>query len=136
MKILVLWALFFVLYAASKIDFFTRYNPGGIAQYLRDHSIYWVAMAAAAFFIWLIEMFRSKSDKVTVKRIISLIVGILAGVAGIYLVFLSVVVLYGYGVPEAPNIATTTLAVIVLGLASAVLFESYRLLRFFSKKSN
>jgi hypothetical protein len=73
---------------------------------------------------------------VTVKRIISLIVGILAGVAGIYLVFLSVVVLHGYGVPEAPNIRTAILAVIVLGVAGAVLFESYRLLSFFSKKLN
>ena len=59
----VLWVLFFVVYAAAKVDFFTRYNPGGITQYLRHHSIYWVAMAATAFFIWLIEMFRSKSDR-------------------------------------------------------------------------
>ncbi len=72
----------------------------------------------------------------TVKRIISLIVGILVGVAGLYLVFLSVVVLYGYGVPEAPYIGTAILAAIVLGVAGAVLFESYRLLSFFSKKLN
>jgi len=72
----------------------------------------------------------------TVKRVVSLIVGVLAAIAGLYLLFLSVVVFEGYGVPAAPNIATATLAVIVLGLAGAVLFESYRLLRFFSKKLN
>jgi hypothetical protein len=59
----VLWVLFFVLYAAAKTDFFTGHNSGGIAHYLRKHSVYWVAMAATAFFIWLIEMFRSKSDR-------------------------------------------------------------------------
>ena len=72
----------------------------------------------------------------TVKRVVSLIVGVLAAIAGLYLLFLSVVVFEGYGVPEAPNIATATLALIVLGLAGAVLFESYRLLGFSSKKLN
>jgi hypothetical protein len=46
----------------------------------------------------------------TLKRIISLIVGVLAGIAGMYLVFLSVVVFEGYGVPEAPNVETGILA--------------------------
>jgi hypothetical protein len=64
----VLWALFFVLYAASKMDFFTRYNPSGIGQYLQHDSIYWVAMAATAFFIWLIEVFRSRSDRYPLSR--------------------------------------------------------------------
>jgi len=72
----------------------------------------------------------------TVKRVVSLIVGVLAAIAGLYLLFLSGVAFEGYGLPEAPNIATETLAVIVLGLAGAVWFESYRLLRFFSKKLN
>ena len=70
----------------------------------------------------------------TLKRIISLIVGVLAGIAGLYLVFLSVVVFEGYGVPEAPNVETGILAVIVLCLAAACLYEAYRLVRFFSKK--
>ena len=77
-----------------------------------------------------------RKPKVTVKRIISLIVAILSGVAGVYLIFLSAVVLCGYGVPEAPDAATAVLAVIVLSVAGAVLFESYRLLSFFSKKLN
>ncbi len=72
----------------------------------------------------------------TVKRVVSLIVGVLAAIAGLCLLFLSVAVFEGYGVPEAPNIATATLAVIVLGLAGAVLFESYRLLGFFSRNLN
>jgi len=53
-----LWAFFLLLYAASKADFFTSYRANGTAQYLRHHSIYWVTLAAVAFLIWLLEMFR------------------------------------------------------------------------------
>ncbi len=50
----VLWGLFLALYVASKIHFFTRYDPLGVASYVREHSIYWVALAAVAFLIWLV----------------------------------------------------------------------------------
>jgi hypothetical protein len=73
---------------------------------------------------------------VIVKRIISFIVGVSSAVAESYLIFLSVVVLYGYGAPEAPHAASGLLAVIVLSMAGIVLFESYRLLSFFCKKLN
>jgi len=70
----------------------------------------------------------------TTKRIFASIVGVLAAVAGVYLGVLSVVVFEGYGVPEAPNFETGVLAVIVVCLAAACLYEAYRLLRFVSKK--
>lgn len=50
----VLWGLFLALYVASKIHFFTRYDSLGVGSYVREHSTYWVAMAAVAFLIWLI----------------------------------------------------------------------------------
>lgn len=51
----VLWGLFVVLYIAAKVHFFTRYDPLGLGAYLREHSIYWAAMAATAFLIWVIS---------------------------------------------------------------------------------
>ena len=57
----VLCVLFLALYVASKIHFFTRYDPLGIGGFIREHRIYWVAMAATAFSIWLIE--RVRRDK-------------------------------------------------------------------------
>jgi hypothetical protein len=50
-----LWGLFVVLYIAAKIHFFTRYDPLGVGAYLREHSIYWAAMAATAFLIWVVS---------------------------------------------------------------------------------
>jgi hypothetical protein len=54
----VLCALFLALYIASKIHFFTRYDPLRVGSFFREHKVYWVAMAATAFSIWLIERFR------------------------------------------------------------------------------
>ena len=51
----VLWGGFLALYVASKMHFFTRYDPLGVGSYLRDHSMYWVSIAAVAFVAWLIE---------------------------------------------------------------------------------
>jgi hypothetical protein len=53
----VLWALVLTFYIASKVDFFTRYTSTGLGNYLREHSLYWAAMAVTAFVIWLIERF-------------------------------------------------------------------------------
>jgi hypothetical protein len=54
----VLCILFLALYIASKIHFFTRYDPLGIGGFIREHTVYWVAMTATAFSIWLIERLR------------------------------------------------------------------------------
>jgi hypothetical protein len=51
----VLWGLFLALYVASKIHFFTQYDPLGVGSYLREHSTFWVAIAAVSFLIWLVE---------------------------------------------------------------------------------
>jgi hypothetical protein len=59
----VLWILLLLIYVASKIDFFTRYNANGTAGYLLHHNIYWVAAAATAFLIWLVEMYRGRSGR-------------------------------------------------------------------------
>ena len=50
----ILWVLFLALYAASKIDFFARYDPLSVRKYLWSHSSSWIAMAVIAFVIWLI----------------------------------------------------------------------------------
>jgi hypothetical protein len=49
-----LGVLFLGLYIAAKVHFFTRYGQVGLGRYLREHSIYWVAMAATAFSIFLL----------------------------------------------------------------------------------
>jgi hypothetical protein len=49
-----LWGLLLVVYVASKIHFWTYYNPLGIGTYLTQHSTYWVSMAAVTFLIWLV----------------------------------------------------------------------------------
>jgi len=72
---------------------------------------------------------------VTVRRVISIIVGVLATITGLYLAFLSVVVFFGYGVPEAPNAATGLLATVVLCVALGLLYVAYRSLRADFKKS-
>jgi hypothetical protein len=52
--LVMLWSLFFALYIATKIHFFTRYDPLGVGSYLQEHSLYWVAMAVTGFLIWVI----------------------------------------------------------------------------------
>jgi hypothetical protein len=54
---LFLCGLFLAVYIAAKVHFFTRYDPLAFGGYLREHSVYWAAMAVAAFLIWLIERF-------------------------------------------------------------------------------
>jgi len=71
----------------------------------------------------------------TLKRILGLIVGVLAAITGMYLIFTSIAVLFAWGAPDAPNMGTLIAALIPLALASLVLFESYRFLRFFSSQS-
>lgn len=39
-----LWVLFFLLYIAAKIDFFTQYFKLETAAYLHHHSLYWAGM--------------------------------------------------------------------------------------------
>jgi hypothetical protein len=55
MSTAVLSVLFLSLYIGAKVDFFTRYFRVETGSYLREHSVYWAAMAAVAFLIWLIE---------------------------------------------------------------------------------
>jgi len=50
-----LWVLGLALYIAAKLNFFTGYFRLGTAAYVREHSVYWVALAAIAFAVWLIE---------------------------------------------------------------------------------
>jgi hypothetical protein len=50
-----LCALLLLVYIFAKIDFFTRYSNSNFGGYLREHSVYWAAMAAIAFVIWFIE---------------------------------------------------------------------------------
>jgi polyferredoxin len=50
-----LWGLFLGLYLVSKVHFFIAYDPWGVGGYLKRHSIYWVAMAAVVFAIWLVS---------------------------------------------------------------------------------
>jgi hypothetical protein len=51
----VLWVLLLIVYVAAKVNFFTRYSPNGVADYLRQHSVYWLAMAAIAFTMWVVQ---------------------------------------------------------------------------------
>jgi hypothetical protein len=54
----VLWILLLAIYVAAKIHFFTHYDPLHIGGFVREHSVFWLAMAATAFLIWLVERFR------------------------------------------------------------------------------
>jgi len=56
-----LWILFVLIYIAAKVDFFTQYFRLGMRQYLKEHSVYWAAMAFTVFLIWLAE--RLLSDR-------------------------------------------------------------------------
>jgi hypothetical protein len=53
----ILCLVFLALYIASKINFFTRYDPLGGGGFIRQHRIDWMAMAATAFTISLIGRF-------------------------------------------------------------------------------
>jgi hypothetical protein len=55
-----LLTVFLALYVASKIHFFTHYNPYRIGDYLREHSLYWILMAATALLIWVVERYSQK----------------------------------------------------------------------------
>jgi hypothetical protein len=70
----------------------------------------------------------------TAKRVISLIVGILAAIAGLYLLLvLSVLVFIGYREPPAPNLGTAVFALLPACLGLVCMYESYRFFRFFFK---
>jgi len=51
----VLSALGLALYIAAKIDFFRQYDRLALGAYLREHGVYWAAMAVIGFLIWLVE---------------------------------------------------------------------------------
>jgi len=51
----VLCVLFLCVYVAAKIHFVRRFSYLEIGSYLREHSIYWIALATIAFAVWLIE---------------------------------------------------------------------------------
>jgi len=53
--IVVLGALFLCLYIAAKIHFISRFSQLGTRGYLREHSVYWLAMAITVSLIWLVE---------------------------------------------------------------------------------
>jgi hypothetical protein len=67
----VLCALFLALFIASKVQFFTRSDPLWVGGFLREHIVYWGAMAAIAFSVWLIDRFwRGKTTAMTDKNYI------------------------------------------------------------------
>jgi hypothetical protein len=47
--------MFVLVYISGKLDFFTSYFKTSSGIYLREHSIYWAAMAALAMVVWLLE---------------------------------------------------------------------------------
>jgi hypothetical protein len=55
-----LLAVFLVLYVASKIHFFTNYNPNAIGDYLHEHSVYWILLAVTALLVWTAERYFQK----------------------------------------------------------------------------
>jgi hypothetical protein len=59
--LIVLCALFLVLYVASKMQFPMGYSS--VEEYLRAHSVYWVALGATAFSIWLVERIRGRRNR-------------------------------------------------------------------------
>ena len=52
-----LWVFLIVVYLAAKLDFIQQYFRLDTALYLKEHSRYWIAMAAVMFLIWLTERF-------------------------------------------------------------------------------
>jgi hypothetical protein len=55
-KIMVaLIAVLFGIYILAKFHFFTTYSMVGSAAYLEEHSVYWLAMAAVALMVCLLE---------------------------------------------------------------------------------
>jgi ABC-type Na+ efflux pump permease subunit len=67
--------------------------------------------------------------------VISIIVGVSATLTGVYLMFLSVLVFFGYGVTQAPNAATGLLAALVLCVALGLFYVVYRSFKADLKKS-
>ncbi len=58
-----LCGVFLVVYVFAKVDFFSHYFEAGPAEYLRRHSIYWLAMAGIAFLLWFVEGLFSRNRK-------------------------------------------------------------------------
>ena len=52
MLLITCWAALLGLYIAAKIDFFSHY---GAANYVREHSKYWIAMLGLGLLIWIVE---------------------------------------------------------------------------------
>jgi hypothetical protein len=76
-----------------------------------------------------------REQAMTAKRIISLLVGIVAVIVGLYLVLsLSVLIFIQYGDPAAPNLKTAAFALVPLCFGVGCLYEAYRFIRFFFKK--
>jgi hypothetical protein len=59
--LIVLGALFLVLYVASEIHSPMKYSS--IGEYLRAHGVYLVALGATAFSIWLVERIRRRRNR-------------------------------------------------------------------------
>jgi hypothetical protein len=55
-----LFAVFFALWVASKIHFFTHYDPHNTGRHLREHSVYWLLIAVTASFNWVVEQYSQK----------------------------------------------------------------------------
>jgi hypothetical protein len=52
MLLVACWVALLGLYVAAKIDFFTHY---GAANYVREHSKYWIAMLGLGLVIWIVD---------------------------------------------------------------------------------
>ena len=48
-----LWGISLAVYIAAKIHFFRRYDPLRVGDFLQEHSIYWLGLAALGFLIWV-----------------------------------------------------------------------------------
>ncbi|HEV2489750.1 MAG TPA: hypothetical protein VGT03_08075 [Candidatus Acidoferrales bacterium] len=71
------------------------------------------------------------------KRIISLIVGVLAAVAAVWVLLQAVFLAHDYfTIQEDSRLETALAEAILLPLAGILLFEAYRFLRYFAQKAN
>jgi hypothetical protein len=59
----VVCVLFLGVYVAAKVDFFVNYFRLGPEAYLRKHSVYWVAIAALGFCLWLVDRLSSGNHR-------------------------------------------------------------------------
>ena len=58
--IVALLVVLFGIYILAKFHFFTTYSTLGTAAYLEEHSVYWLAMAAVALIVSLLEALITK----------------------------------------------------------------------------